>query len=225
VIPIRPPLVRGFTLVEALIVAAIITILAAIAVPNLLQAQTRSKVSRVKSDLRALATAIESYTADHGLPPLDWSVPRGEPEAPGMSEATSGVLFPGYVETAGAVHPGLTTPVAYIADCWQTDPFARSASYEAIPFEEQKYTYKLFIPARGVRPMDDYVLAGYEDYYGAWYLVSIGPDRTFVNGGTLVQSTRVYDPTNGTVSIGNIFRSQKLPEVAGRPPFHQFLEP
>ena len=224
-IPARPSPEKGFTLIEALIVAAIVTILAAIAIPNLLEAQTRSKVSRVKSDLRALATAIESYAVDHGLPPLDWSVPRGEPQTPGMNDGTSGVLFPGYVDTASQVHPGLTTPVAYISDCWQTDPFARGASYEAIPFEEQKYTYKLFITARGVEPTEDYVLGGYEDHYGAWYLVSIGPDRDFYNGGSLVQSTRVYDPTNGVVSAGNIFRSQKFAEVAGRPPFHEFLEP
>ena len=54
----------GFTLIELLIVVAIIAILAAIAVPNFLEAQIRAKVSRAYSDMRSLATAIESYCVD-----------------------------------------------------------------------------------------------------------------------------------------------------------------
>jgi prepilin-type N-terminal cleavage/methylation domain-containing protein len=54
----------GFTLIELLIVVAIIAILAAIAVPNFLEAQTRAKISRVKNDLRTLATGLEAYMVD-----------------------------------------------------------------------------------------------------------------------------------------------------------------
>jgi prepilin-type N-terminal cleavage/methylation domain-containing protein len=61
--------IKGFTLIELLIVVAIIAILAAIAVPNFLEAQVRSKVSRAHSDMRSLATAIESYMVDNnGFP-------------------------------------------------------------------------------------------------------------------------------------------------------------
>ncbi|MCA9430219.1 MAG: prepilin-type N-terminal cleavage/methylation domain-containing protein, partial [Candidatus Omnitrophica bacterium] len=50
----------GFTLIELLIVIAIILILIAIALPNFLAAQSRAKVVRERSDIRTLATAIET---------------------------------------------------------------------------------------------------------------------------------------------------------------------
>lgn len=56
---------QGFTLIELLIVVAIIAILAAIAIPNFLAAQTRSKVSRTKADMRTIAVALESYFVDN----------------------------------------------------------------------------------------------------------------------------------------------------------------
>jgi len=59
----------AFTLIELLIVVAIIAILAAIAVPNFLEAQTRAKVSRAQADMRALATAVETYMVDTNRAP------------------------------------------------------------------------------------------------------------------------------------------------------------
>jgi len=55
---------QAFTLIELLIVVAIIAILAAIAVPNFLEAQVRAKVARVKNDLRAVIVAEEAYMLD-----------------------------------------------------------------------------------------------------------------------------------------------------------------
>ncbi len=52
-----------FTLIEFLIVI-IIAILPAIAASNILEAQTRSRVSRVKADMRNMATAWDSYYID-----------------------------------------------------------------------------------------------------------------------------------------------------------------
>jgi type II secretion system protein G len=60
---------RAFTLIELLIVVAIIAILAAIALPNFLEAQTRAKVARVHADLRTLIGAIEAYRVDHNRYP------------------------------------------------------------------------------------------------------------------------------------------------------------
>ena len=68
---------RGFTLIELLIVVAIIAILAAIAIPNFLMAQTRSKVSRVKADMRSLATALELYYTDNNYYPIGFGYPEG----------------------------------------------------------------------------------------------------------------------------------------------------
>ncbi len=60
---------KGFTLIELLIVVAIIAILAAIAVPNFLEALTRTRVSRAKTDLRTVATCVETYRADYNAYP------------------------------------------------------------------------------------------------------------------------------------------------------------
>ena len=56
-------------MIELLIVIAIIGILAAIAIPNLLNAVQRAKQKRTMSDMRSLATAIESYDVDNATYP------------------------------------------------------------------------------------------------------------------------------------------------------------
>ena len=54
----------GFTLVEIMIVVAIIALLAAIAVPNFLRARKRSQATRVLEDLRVIDSAIDQYAIE-----------------------------------------------------------------------------------------------------------------------------------------------------------------
>ena len=55
----------GFTLVEIMIVVAIIALLAAIAVPGFLRARKRSQASRIINDLRMIDSAVDQYAIEN----------------------------------------------------------------------------------------------------------------------------------------------------------------
>jgi prepilin-type N-terminal cleavage/methylation domain-containing protein len=55
---------NGFTLVEIMIVVAIIALLAAIAVPGFLRARKRSQASRILNDLRMIDAAVDQYAIE-----------------------------------------------------------------------------------------------------------------------------------------------------------------
>lgn len=209
----------GFTLIELLIVVAIIAILAAIAVPNFLEAQVRAKVSRAKSDLRSLATGIESYAVDHNTPPREYAVNCL------ATMSCSGVLdgpFFGQANAGGIMAPVLSTPIAYLTNAFMLDPFVRAG--DNINEDEKYFTYHsvqyrernngAFFFNTGIPIQERYEVI--RQHFGEWYAMSIGPDQSFWNntlgvtgrGGIIGREYIPYDPTNGTISFGNIIRSQ-----------------
>jgi prepilin-type N-terminal cleavage/methylation domain-containing protein len=70
---------RGFTLVEIMIVVAIIALLAAIAVPGFLRARKRSQASKILNDLRMIDAAVDQYAIETNrltgfpVPVADWT--------------------------------------------------------------------------------------------------------------------------------------------------------
>ena len=63
----------GFTLVEIMIVVAIIALLAAIAIPNLQRANKYAQFADGKKWVQSAVTAIELYQANTGRYPTDWT--------------------------------------------------------------------------------------------------------------------------------------------------------
>jgi len=91
----------GFTLIELMIVVAIIGILAAIAIPNFLKFQLKAKTSEGKTNLAAIRTAEESVFAEYGAyvsadtsPMVTATVP-GNNKAPFVDEGAAGMNFDG----------------------------------------------------------------------------------------------------------------------------------
>jgi general secretion pathway protein G len=66
---LRPASRRGFTLIELMIVMAVITVLVSIAVPMYQKSIMRSKESVLKSNLFTMRTVIDEYTYDKGKAP------------------------------------------------------------------------------------------------------------------------------------------------------------
>lgn len=60
---------KGFTLIELMIVIAILGILAAVAIPNFLNARGKAQDAAALSTLEAMKTAMEMYAADNGAYP------------------------------------------------------------------------------------------------------------------------------------------------------------
>ena len=189
----------GFTLIELLIVVAIIAILAAIAVPNFLEAQIRSKVSRAKSDMRALTNAMEAYYVDHNT----------------------------YFIRSQTDQANLTSPIAYIAGI-PSDPFGDSMSPSGAYDAADSYTYIFetgradggtraqgrypqncfFMESQGPNNIDNSTtIDGFALAANGFPWLTIGDGERAV----AAILSLVYDPTNGTKSSGQIQRAGGVP--------------
>jgi general secretion pathway protein G len=78
----------GFTLLEIIVVVAIIAILAGVIAPKILDAPERARIERTKSDIQQIVTALNLYKLDNSFYPsteqgLDALIakPSGEPAA------------------------------------------------------------------------------------------------------------------------------------------------
>ncbi len=217
---------RAFTLIELLIVVAIIAILAAIAVPNFLEAQVRSRVSRAKSDMRTVAVAIESYAVDNN----EYPTKRGANLPPGAnpSNPMTTTMRSWVPQSPGLDGVSITTPVAYLTrvpqDVFSAGSPVTSGVVGNHPIKTFRY-FRIVVPGGPPGPPSrTNVLAGGSDMVdsnspalnpffaapgsvlpselvGRWFLMSLGPDGL----DSVPRTENFYDPTNGTLSAGDIF--------------------
>jgi len=218
---------NGFTLIELLVVVAIIAILAAIAVPNLLEAQTRSKVSRCRADQRSLATALEAYRVDHHAYPPDVS------GLPGAS--INGIIHEPWFSTLIRVFVPLTTPVGYIATIPQDvfhhtqvktfsgelrtadNPTGWGFNYTNWDQPDLYNTTQYWLSPEQQAWLTDHHASWdghsltHEGARVTWCIYSQGPSlglnqESVYRGMNWWPVSGAYDPTNGTISYGEVGR-------------------
>ena len=179
---------RAFTLIELLIVVAIIGVLAAIAIPNFLLAQIKSQIARVEGDIKALSTAMEVYRLDNNDYP----------------NSTTAAVFQSLTRMEE-----LVSPVPYM-NTIPVDPFNKYGIEGHLSPKEYIYhndtasdwPRNVFIDLRNF-------------HYGRgkltpnWIIISHGPDHTtqdFDRGGAIPWGALPYNASNGVASRGDIYR-------------------
>lgn len=224
---------RAFTLIELLIVVAIISILAAIAIPNYLDAQVRSRVSAAKANMRTVATKIEMYQVDWGKYPAGFSMFFAYPKIP------SGSLgFPSYPLTYGDLVVGdLYLEGSEGSSSQNLDPFHKLAktaqstsSMGHLVYMNHRFMVDLMHQPGSYwdyRDPCNWTIG--QEMAGEWSLHSIGPvqreyyickikgpdfeveacEAPSAEGEHEKKFFWEYDPTNGTISDGYVWRTQK----------------
>ena len=184
---------RAFTLIELLIVVAIIGILAAIAVPNFMNARVRAKVAQTKSNMKAIETALGMYRIDYTGYPY-W------PERVTMAET----------------YRFLTTPIAYLNEN-PVDPFLYQKKDEPEilkVFEGSREIDYVPYDSKGILCM---FLSSGSKGPAEWMLVSLGPDKCqFIEARDCGPNSEIpntvwsYNPSNGVYSPGDLLHMSWL---------------
>jgi prepilin-type N-terminal cleavage/methylation domain-containing protein len=196
-LPRRPQRSRALTLLELLIAVAILTLLASISVPNLLEAQMRAKLVRVKADLRTLDGAMAAYFVDHAEYP------------PPASNGHGARLF------------RLSTPIAYYDAPTQPEPFRDQGLFTTPPYGYHGRNEHVNIFWNNDGNPGNFT----GQPIVMWYLLrSSGPDDDRDGGGASALNSKnsrhqfvnfIYDPTNGTYSRGDLWRAGGAPQGNG----------
>lgn len=208
---------RGFKMMELLCSIAVIATLAAIGVPNFLEAQVRARVARTHQDMAALSAGLFAYQADW----REWPASRPEVRdallhfdtAPRLGPHTGPLPPEGRTASNAIASSGfdlhvLTSPVAYTSSILATD--------SSVSGTHGSHTG--WMPYAYVRFEDWHPLLTPEqirDHRQDWMLLSGGADDPlegfggFHPGNLLREPFIAYDPTNGTVSAGDIFMTAK----------------
>lgn len=182
----QKPCKKAFTLIELLIVVAIIGILAAIAVPNFLNARLKAQVAKVETDMKAISTAMEMYLIDNGSYPGDHDLDNFFNNEDGQFK--------------------LTSPISYLSSL-PSDPFVNREANNFRNFGNSN--------AYASDGRKDYEMGSGADNSGdfrrqAYSLMSYGPDADDDNSShdsfPFGTDHDRYDISNGLISDGNIFK-------------------